>query len=727
MRETRMDVIETPGNRGSEPRTASLESEGQRHDRFWLHKAEQCHHASTDFMDANIRTQWEKNIAHFNSQHAKDSRFYRVNYRSRNKLFEPKTRTIAIKSEAAVSKALFSTADLTSIKATDEADEIQNISAEINQNLLQFRLTETIPWYLTAIGAWQDTGNYGICISYQYWNFETRTREVEVEGVSDGETGEQAYDTYEEVIKDEPAIDLLPPENFRFDVAADWRDVIGTSSFLERLVPLPAHVVLARMASGDSKTGKKKWKSYTLGQIISASTSNTEEEQIRRARQGRNKHDPLEKGGIPRDYEIIWCREYFVRDEGTDWVYWTIGHTLLLTDPEPIEDVYFHGERPFTIGMSLLEAHKTYPAGRTELLAPIQVSINQLLNQRRDNVDLVLNKRYFLRRGQNIDSKALMRNVPGGGVYMDNPESDVKIVTTPDVTSSSYEEHNRLSNQADELAGNFSSGSVEANQNLNKTVGGMAMARNSSDDVTEYAITVFIMTWVEPVLRQLMRLQQAYETNEVVLALAAGKSKAYQRINLNGYVPDELLQQKLNLTVDVGVGNLNPITKADNFAKAIVTVLNVLPEERYRMDPDAIIKEIMGGAGRKNGDKFFKPADESARYMQLAMQQVQQQMAEQGKQGGKSPEEMEFEKWKFTQEIMMKMVEQEDENEQFYSKLASEREMTLEKLYGMLGIEGQKLQQKQRADTMVGQLGVMRERNKANELLFKATSGRDGI
>ncbi len=75
-------------------------SQQMEHDRYWLHKARLCHKGSTDFLDANYRKQWQQNIAHFNNDHDRGSRFYSVNYRSRNKLFRPKTRSVAIKSEA---------------------------------------------------------------------------------------------------------------------------------------------------------------------------------------------------------------------------------------------------------------------------------------------------------------------------------------------------------------------------------------------------------------------------------------------------------------------------------------------------------------------------------------------------------------------------------------------------------------------------------------------------
>ena len=157
-----------------------------------------------------------------------------------------------------------------------------------------------------------------------------------------------------------------------------------------------------------------------------------------------------------------------VNVNGTDLMYWTMGTELLLTDPIPLTEAFPHlreGERPFTIGFSTIEAFRNYPSGDVEQSAPLQEEINTVANQRLDNVKLVLNKRYYVKRGSQVDLDALIRNVPGGGVMMNDPENDVKTVETKDITSSSYQEQDRLSTEMDELVGSFSQQSVQQTAN----------------------------------------------------------------------------------------------------------------------------------------------------------------------------------------------------------------------------------------------------------------------
>lgn len=674
------------------------------HDRYWLKKAEECHRGSTDFLDTNFRKQWEDNLAHYNNEHTKDSRFHTTNYRNRNKLFRPKTRSIAIRGEAALARAMFGTNDLISVKAHDENDPMQLISSEINQELLQYRLTKTIPWYQTVIGAWQDTFNFGICISYEYWEFETERVEIETDDLT--EDGDPAYRIEHIPLSNKPCIDLVPVENFRFDMGCDWRDVVGTSSFLERLVPLSMDEVLERMEEGS----RSAWRAHSEAQIRAASREfDANQQSTRMAREGQGKQDPMGDKQLPKDYDTVWCREYIMRDDGRDWVFWTIGHQLILSDPKPIKEVYFHGKRPFTAGYSLLEAHKAIPKSRNELLAPLQTSVNKLANQRFDNVDLVLNKRYLLRRGQNIDTPALMRNVPGGGIVTDDPEKDVKVIPTPDVTSSSYEEHNRLATEMDEIGGNFSTSSVTTNRQMNETVGGMKMLRAGGDEIIEYCIVTFVKTWVEPVLRQLLWLEQAYEDDQVILGLAAGKSKQYRKTNLQGNVPLQLLMQDLILTVNIGINNTDPDQRLESFAKGLGTVIKLVPGVAPRLDEDEIIKYVLGGTGTADGQRFFKAANEVQPQMDPALAEAQAKH--------------ELERYKVDREIMLKLVLADHEDKRFYAKLAQEKGISLEKLYADVGLQEQ-AHTMQRAELVLRGLA---EGNKMRELSYKERTGNDGI
>ena len=141
----------------------------------WLDLSKECYDTSTSFVDANYRGQWEKNLRHFQSKHHADSKFSHPAYKYRNKLFRPKTRAAVRNTEAAGMAAFFSNQDVLSIDAQNPSDPLQQLSAEINYELMQYRLTKTIPWFLTCIGGLQDAQVIGCVASYNHWRYQEKS------------------------------------------------------------------------------------------------------------------------------------------------------------------------------------------------------------------------------------------------------------------------------------------------------------------------------------------------------------------------------------------------------------------------------------------------------------------------------------------------------------------------------------------------------------------------
>lgn len=281
------------------------------------------------------------------------------------------------------------------------------------------------------------------------------------------------------------------------------------------------------------------------------------------------------------------------------------------------------GERPYVIGVSVIEAHKAVPESVVGLGKELQKEANEIVNQRLDNVKLVLNKRWLVKRGQQVDTKSLNRNVAGGVTLANDVNQDVREINFPDVTGSSYAEQDRVNVDYDELVGNFSAGSVQTNRQLNETVGGLGLIASGANQMSEYLLRTFSETWVEPVLRQLVKLEQKYETDQVVLALAAEKADLYQRYGVT-QITDQLLDQELTLTVNVGMGATDPNFKIQKFVMAVNTFRDIALNPPPNANIEEIAKEIFGHLGYKDGSRFFSQ-DVDPMVAQL-QQQVQQLM-----------------------------------------------------------------------------------------------------
>ena len=681
-------------------------------DDWLLAKARAVHTNSTDYMEANVTAAWQRSVAHFRSEHAPGTGYSQSGFK-RSKTFRPKTRAMIKGHEAACAVAVFGTTHVADVTPHDETDKQAVISAEVTKTLMQHRLSTPV-WFLTVLGAYQDTKVYGICASHQYWDYRVVEDIIpEMDEYSqpvtqeDPETGEKVAMGRAEVrvLADEPCIELIEPENLRFDPMCDWRQPAKSSPYIEWLRPMYAGDVLQMMENPDPR---KKWRSYDLSQILSSREPGTE--RVRQAREGKGRIDPTQQQSMD-EMATVWVHFIVYRHEGVDFGWWTLGTQHVLTDAIPLTELYPHlkpGDRPFVIGYSSVEAHRNYPAGDVEQTAPVQAEINDIANQRLDNVKLVLNKRYFIRRGSQTDLDALMRNVPGGGVMMNDPEKDVQVLNTPDVTGSSYQEQDRLSTEFDEVAGAFSQASVLSNRKLNETVGGMDNIRSAAGAVQDLGLTIFFETWLEPVLRQVQQLICAYETDKTVLALAAKKTQLWKRYGIDE-VTDDLFRHGLVVQVNCAIGNTDPVRRVERLGAAVERV-SVLPGMLERLKSVEISDEVFGSLGFKGSSRFV-----------MSDEEVQANI----EKNGPPPPPPEIELKNKELDIRDKDNQLRDERERAklelqreiaYAELALKQNLTMEELATRLGTE--QMKNKTLRDTT-----ALKEANRLAELNLKQATG----
>lgn len=567
-------------------------------DKKWLDRASAAFSESTTYFDTSIRLQMEEDLRMFNGMHPTGSKYYSDSYKGRSKLFRPKTRSAMRRNEAIAAASFFSSEDVVNVRPNDDNDPQQSAGAAVMKELLQYRLTKTIPWFMTIIGAYQEAMKVGVVCSYQNWQYDEKKK------------------------LDRPWVELEPPENIRISPNAKWYDPINTSPYVIRMIPMFVKDVEERMTQIDPKTNQPKWRKYERGDLLSA--VNNSDDSIRQTREGNRRSDPKQSSTDITDFTVVWIHENFINIDGEDWVYFTLGSDKMLTDPKPLREVYFHGIRPVVMGICIIETHKVYSSSQANLGKDVQREVNEIANLRIDNVRFAMNKRYFVRRSQNVDLRSLTRNVPSSVTLMNDIEKDVKVVETNDVTASAYQEQDRLNNDFDELMGHFSSSSVNSNRRLNETVGGLELLTDDANQVSEYQLRTFVETWVEPVLRQLMLLEQQYETDKVILKLAGEKASIIKNWNIS-QIDDALLEQDMTLTVNVGIGATNPSKQVERFVFGMKALREMLGDGiMTRVDTEQVVTELFGKLGYKDGKRFFRIGEDEDMVYSNLMDQIDQ-------------------------------------------------------------------------------------------------------
>lgn len=586
----------------------------------WLKLAKDAFQQSTTYFDNNVRKQVEDGLRLFNSQHPRDSKYNNDAYKYRSRIFRPKTRSVIRKHEASAYMALFSSPDFTNIDPVDEENPNQVASAGINKQLLQYRLNKSIPWPIIAMGSYQDAMKVGICASFNHWEYEEEEVEEEVQADFFGQPLSLSVKKSKPLV-DRPVIDLLAIENIRFHPAAKWYDVVGTSPYLVIQIPMYLRDALVRMEKKAAK-GEPEWKTLSKTKLLEARI--TDVNPVQQARDQR-KEDPQTQTSTVNEYDLIMVHLNFIKVDSKCYVYYTLKDLELLSDPVPLKEVFLHGKIPVTIGFCVIETHKTNPPGLSNLGQQLQSEANEIGNQRLDNVKYVLNKRKLVRRGSNVDVEGMLRNVPGGITMVNDIEKDVKNDDVTDVTASSYQEQDRVNADYDDLlGGNLSSSSVMTNRRLGETVGGMKMLAQGGNAVGEYTFAIWKETWVEPTLSQLVLLEQHYESDEVILSIAAKKAGQYERFSMSSDL-DSLLQQELTVTVNAGMGATDPQQRFQSFMQATGAYAQIVQMSQMMGDLNLpeVRKELFGLAGWRDSARFFGKVDPRWQQAQMMVQQAQ--------------------------------------------------------------------------------------------------------
>ena len=275
------------------------------------------------------------------------------------------------------------------------------------------------------------------------------------------------------------------------------------------------------------------------------------------------------------------------------------------------------------------------PDGDVTMGSQLQREVNDNANSRLDNVKLVLNKRWMVKRDTNVDLQSLTRNVPGAVTLTDDIAA-VQEVNWPDVTSSAYAEQDRLNLDFDDLLGNFSQSSVMSNRQLNETVGGMKLLGSGANQIQEYSLRTFVETWIEPVIYQLVKLEQAYETDQRILSIAGQKAQFPQRYGVDpAQITDQMLDSEVMVRVNVGMGATDPNQKLQKLGMAMDMYGRFL--QIPGVEPEELRKTIFGYSGMRTAMTAFKPAENQGPAPQVAammeqMKQAIQKLAQENQQ-----------------------------------------------------------------------------------------------
>lgn len=576
------------------------------------------------------RKSWSRTYRAFHQEHFVGSKYTSNDFKNRSKLFIPKTRAAIRKDMAAVAASMFGSISSISTSPGNEGDAGQRASAALMQELVNYRTSRSVGkaamrWFHIAMGARQTSMLTGICLSKQFWKLELKRKGTEKyrEDEDDEASPELERDVWVP-LTDRPESMLFPPENFTIDPAADWTNPAQDAAYVH--LKFPMRIDEIRRKQHDPRNPWKKLSKDALKAV--AASSRADMEAIRRAReQGLDRFDKTQTGA---DFDVIWVYESFIRTAGEDWTFLSVGGKHLLTDPRPVEEVYPEqfGERPITLGYGSFEAFRIFPMSPAESWQMLQQQGNDLQNLTLDAVKQSVMPVAKVVRGRQVDLEALKKRGQGTAIMVNSPD-DVTWDRPPDIGAAVENLKREIDIDFDDIAGQQNYGNVEQSNQLGKTLGGLKLAAGAANSVQEFDIRIWIETWAEPTLSQIVRLEQFYESDKIILGICGDKAKLLQKHGISE-ISDELLENEVTIAVNVGLGSGDPqqrlakLQDAVNVATPILAQSKDFQSGKRQINAEAFIEEIFGAVGYKDGGaRFFKDGDATQNPMQpLEQEQI---------------------------------------------------------------------------------------------------------
>lgn len=152
---------------------------------------------------------------------------------------------------------------------------------------------------------------------------------------------------------------------------------------------------------------------------------------------------------------------------------------------------------PGFLKMDYIRSGQTYGTGVGQLIEGLQEELNEVRNQRMDNVSLLMNKMFMGIEKYIVDPKEI-RSKPGGMIRLKGTEIDdvrkvLAEIQISDVPISAFRETAEIERQIQETdaANRATVGSAGMTQDANKTLGGMEMMKQAAFD--RFTIYAFII------------------------------------------------------------------------------------------------------------------------------------------------------------------------------------------------------------------------------------------
>ncbi len=265
---------------------------------------------------------------------------------------------------------------------------------------------------------------------------------------------------------------------------------------------------------------------------------------------------------------------------------------------------YWHGKNPFVKSCYMNAINEFYGIGVCELLDDLQVNLNEIVNQRNDNISLALNIPFLYKKGAGINRKDLVMQ-PGGlfGTEEEIPQS-LQAVTIPIVTGDSFKQTYDIERWAKEVTGITSQTMGMQSSDASATATGKSIDQaNASKRFMTIGRRIEVS--LRDVLRFYYQLDYQFISEEEVFSVVGEKGREWQRVSPDtvkrdyNFIPTGIMsmenksQKMLRLIQFKQVTQDDLSIKQNSLNRKIYAAAEIGDDPDEIMRPDAEMMEVM--------------------------------------------------------------------------------------------------------------------------------------
>ncbi len=212
--------------------------------------------------------------------------------------------------------------------------------------------------------------------------------------------------------------------------------------------------------------------------------------------------------------------------------YWEDDRVVVVADRSVIlrdaPNPFYHGKKPFVHIVFVPVPFEFYGIGVIEPIEGLQHELNTKRNQRLDNVNLILNRMWLVQRGT-LDDYRQLQSRPGGVIVV-NDINGIHPLPSPDVTSSSYMEEEKIKRDIQNTTGvtEYIRGVMPIEK---QTATEVRIKSEQSSTRFDFNFKLMTEMGIKRIARFILQLDQQFITRERSIRIAGRKGVEFKRVS----------------------------------------------------------------------------------------------------------------------------------------------------------------------------------------------------